>query len=174
MLCRKDQQPRKERAMDRAPNAQSPEEKEKFHREAEARIRTFSYRKPDENGEVKQIANLFRSDLIRLNVQIVAEGGENNMHYHTGGDNCWMVLRGAARFYGIDDKLLGEFRQNEGILLPGGSRYWFEKTGSEDLEILQIVCKETRTAKTERINLEQHKDWMTDDFLQVYDKAPQA
>jgi len=160
--------------MDRAPNAMSPEEKEAFHRDAEARIKTFSYQKPAENGQVKQIANLFRGDLIRLNVQIVTEGGENNMHYHTGGDNAWMVLRGGARFYGMGDKLLGEFHRNEGILLPGGSRYWFEKVGDEDLEILQIVCKENRAAKTERINLEQHKDWMKDDFLQVYEKAPQS
>jgi mannose-6-phosphate isomerase-like protein (cupin superfamily) len=161
--------------MDQATKApMSPAEKEAFHRDAEARIRTFSYRKPPDNGQVKQIANLFRSDLIRLNVQIVTEGGENNLHYHTGGDNCWMVLRGAARFYGVDDKLLGEFGANEGILLPGGSRYWFEKVGSEDLEILQIVCRESRTAQTARINLDQHKDWMTDDFLKVYEKAPGA
>ena len=152
----------------------SPEEKEAYHRDAEERIRTFSYRKPPENGQVKQIANLFRSDLIRLNVQIVTEGGENNLHYHTGGDNCWMVIRGAARFYGVEDKLLGEFHANEGILLPGGSRYWFEKIGTEDLEILQIVCKESRSAQTERINLEKHKDWMTDGFLQVYEKSPTA
>ena len=110
----------------------TPEQKEAHHRDAEARIRTFSYRKPDADGEVKQFASLFKSDLIRLNVQIVKEGGENNLHYHTGGDNCWMVLRGAARFYGVGDELLGEFGPNEGILLPGGSRYWFEKVGSED------------------------------------------
>ena len=161
--------------MDQAPKApMSAAEKEAFHRDAESRIKTFSYRTPAENGQVKQIANLFRSDLIRLNVQIVTEGGENNLHYHTGGDNCWMVLRGAARFYGVDDKLLGEFGANEGILLPGGSRYWFEKAGDEVLEILQIVCKESRAAKTERINLEKHKDWMTDDYLQLYEKVPQA
>jgi mannose-6-phosphate isomerase-like protein (cupin superfamily) len=152
----------------------TPAEKEAFHRDAEARIETFSYRKPPADGHVKQIASLFRSDLIRLNVQIVKEGGENNLHYHTGGDNCWMVLRGAARFYGVGDKLLGAFGPNEGILLPGGSRYWFEKVGSEDLEILQIVCRETRNAKTARINLDEHKAWMTDDFLKVYEKAPGA
>src|ERR1700691_4318783 len=147
--------------MDQATKApMSAAEKEVFHRDAEARIKTFSYRTPAENGEVKQIINLFGSDLIRLNVQIVKEGGENNLHYHTGGDNCWMVLRGAARFYGVGDKLLGEFGTNEGILLPGGSRYWFEKIGNEDLEILQIVCRESRTAQTTRVNLEKHKDWM--------------
>ena len=150
----------------------TPEQKEAHHRDAEARIRTFSYRKPDADGEVKQFASLFKSDLIRLNVQIVKEGGENNLHYHTGGDNCWMVLRGAARFYGVGDVLLGEFGPNDGILLPGGSRYWFEKVGSEDLEILQIVCREARNAKTERINLDKHKDWMTDRSLQVYEKTP--
>jgi mannose-6-phosphate isomerase-like protein (cupin superfamily) len=152
----------------------SPAEKEAFHRDAEARIKTFSYRKPQDDGHVKQFASLFRSDLIRLNVQIVKEGGENNLHYHTGGDNCWMVLRGAVRFYGPDDKLLGEFGPNEGILLPGGSRYWFEKTGEGDLEILQIMCSESRSAKTARINLESHKDWMKDDFLKVYDEAPRG
>ncbi|HUZ74540.1 MAG TPA: hypothetical protein VMU87_16265 [Stellaceae bacterium] len=161
--------------MDQATEApMSPAEKEAFHRDAEARIRTFSYRKPAENGHVKQFASLIRSDLISLNVQIVTEGGENNLHYHTGGDNCWMVLRGAARFYGVGDTLLGEFGANEGILLPGGSRYWFEKAGSEDLEILQIVCKETRAAHTARINLEKHKDWMTNDYLKVYEKASEA
>ena len=153
-------------------------EKEALHRAAEANIRTFSYKKPaemkDRDGQpmVKQIANVVRGDLMRLNVQIVKEGGENNLHYHTGGHTSWMVLKGAARFYGVGDKLIGELGPNDGILLPGGSRYWFEKVGSEDLEILQIVCKESREAKTARINLDQHKEWMNEDRLQVYDKAP--
>lgn len=148
----------------------SPEGKEAFHRDAEARIQTFSYRKPSEGGAVKQFASLIRSDLIRLSVQIVKEGGENNLHYHTGGDNAWMVLKGRARFYGVGDELLGEFGPNDGLLLPGGARYWFEKAGDEDLEILQIVCKESRAAQTQRINLDRHKAWMTAETLQVYDK----
>ncbi len=157
-----------------APGAMSPAEKEAFHRDAEARIQTFGYAKPAANGHVKQIANLIRSDLVRLNVQIVKEGGENNLHYHTGGDNAWMVLKGAARFYGVGDALIAELHASDGILLPGGSRYWFEKVGDDDLEILQIVCKETRAAKTERINLDRHKEWMTDGTLQRYEKAPQG
>jgi len=157
--------------------AMNAEEKEAFHRAAEAKIRTFSYEKPDDAKDrdghpmVKQIANLVRGDLMRLNVQIVKEGGENNLHYHTGGDTVWLVLKGGARFYGVGDKLLGELGPQGGILLPGGARYWFEKVGAEDLEILQIVCKESRAAQTARINLDQHKDWMTEDRLQVYDKA---
>jgi mannose-6-phosphate isomerase-like protein (cupin superfamily) len=146
--------------------AMTAEQKEASHRAAEAKIATFDYRKPadatDRDGEpvVKQIANLMRGDLMRLNVQIVKQGGENNLHYHTGGDTVWMVLKGAARFYGIGNKLLGELGPHGGILLPGGSRYWFEKIGSDDLEILQIVCKKSRDAK-----------WMSEDRLQVYDKV---
>jgi mannose-6-phosphate isomerase-like protein (cupin superfamily) len=154
----------------------TPEEKEAFHQKAEAGIKTFQYRKPEQtkpDGEpmMKQIASLVRNDLVRLNVQVVKEGGENNLHYHTGGDNCWMILRGAARFYGVGDVLIGEFGPHDGILIPGGSRYWFEKIGDEDLEILQISCKENRGGSTARINLDQHKDWMKDGYLQVYDKA---
>lgn len=156
------------------------EERESFHRDAEAKISTFSYQKPaeqkDRDGQpmVKQVAQLLRSDLVRIGVQIVKEGGENNLHYHTGGDTCWMVLKGAARFYGVGDKLIGELGPHGGILLPGGARYWFEKVGPEDLEILQIVCKENRGAQTQRINLDAHKDWMTDGFLQVYGKEKAA
>ena len=157
--------------------ATSAEQKEAFHRAAEAKITTFAYTKPEEardrDGQpmVKQIANVLRADLLRLNVQIVKEGGENNLHYHTGGDTVWLVLKGAARFYGVGDKLLGELGPQGGILLPGGARYWFEKIGNEDLEILQIVAKESRDAQPARINLDQHKDWMSADRLQVYDKA---
>jgi mannose-6-phosphate isomerase-like protein (cupin superfamily) len=149
---------------------QAADEKEAYHRAAEARIQTFQYRKPQGNEAVKQFAPLIRSDLVRLSVQIVKEGGENNLHYHTGGDNCWLVLKGGARFYGVGDKLIADLGPQDGILIPGGSRYWFEKTGDEDLEILQIVCKETRAAKTERINLDRHKDWMKDEYLKVYEK----
>ena len=158
--------------------AMDAEQKEALHREAEGKIKTFAYEKPadaqDRDGQpmVKQIANLLRGDLMRLNVQIVKEGGENNLHYHTGGDTVWLVLKGGARFYGIGDKLLGELGPQAGILLPGGARYWFEKVGAEDLEILQIVCKESREAKPQRINLEQHKDWMQEERLRVYDKTP--
>ena len=77
-------------------------------------------------------------------------------------------LRAVLRF---GDKLIGEFGPNEGRVLPGGSRYWFEKVGNEDLEILQIVCKENRAAKTARINLDHHKEWMTGDHLKLYENA---
>lgn len=154
-------------------NALDPEEREAFHREAEARIQTFSYARPPDTPRPKQIESLCRGEHFRLHVQVVKDGGENNLHYHTNSESAWMVLKGRARFYGVGDALLGEFGPNEGIFLPGGSRYWFEKVGEEVLEILQMVSGDTAASrkgqKAERVNVDAHKAWMNKDaHLTVY------
>jgi len=149
----------------------SPEEKEEFHRAAEARVQTFSYSKPEPKHEGKDWVNLGATDLVRVLVQVVKEGGENNLHYHQNSDTCWFVLKGRVRYYGVGDVVIGEFGPHEGILIPGGARYWFEKVGSEDLEILQMNAVNIGKGKSERINLEPHKGWMKEAFLQVYEKA---
>ena len=152
------------------PRTMTPEQKEAFHKDAEAKIKPLKYASPyPKNQRPKDVEILGRTGLMTSLVQIVRDGGENNLHYHTNSDTTWMVLRGRARFYGPGDVLLGEFGEREGILLPGGSRYWFEKTGEGDLEILQIVAQ-VPDAKSERINVDSHKDWMQSDaFLTVYD-----
>ena len=154
--------------MNEATKPMNPE-KEAYHREAESRMHTFSYQKPTEMKMVKELVNFVRTPNVRVQVQVVTEGGENNLHYHTNSDGVWIVLRGSAKFYGPGDALIGDLGVHEGITLPGGSRYWFEKTSEEALEILQIVAVHDATKKTARINLEQHKDWMTDGFLQQYE-----
>lgn len=152
---------------------QSAEEKEAFHRAAEAKIKTFNYAKPVDSGRPKDVSSLIRGSLLKVTVQTVRDGGENNLHYHTKSETAWMVLHGRVRFYGVGDALLGEFGQNEGIFLPGGARYWFEKTGDEDLEMLQMVGIDAHgNAKAERINVDAHKDWMDDKYLQVYEPEP--
>lgn len=146
----------------------SPEEKEAFHREAESRIQPLGYEIPD-SGRPKDVMPLGRTERMRALVQIVKDGGENNLHYHTNSDTTWVVLKGKVRFYGLGDELIGEYGPTEGILMPGGARYWFEKAGDEPLELLQVVAVETG-AKGERINVEKHKDWMKDqELLQVYE-----
>jgi mannose-6-phosphate isomerase-like protein (cupin superfamily) len=146
-------------------------EKEAIHLAAEAKINTFTYKAPEALERVKEIVNLTKTPSLRVNVQVVKEGGENNMHYHTNSDGVWIVLRGRAKFYGPGDKVIGDLGVHEGITLPGGARYWFEKTSEEELEILQIVGVHDPNKKTARINLEQHKDWMTDGFLQQYENT---
>jgi mannose-6-phosphate isomerase-like protein (cupin superfamily) len=150
--------------------AMTPEQKETYHKEAEAKIQLLKYASPfPANSRPKDVVRLGQTNLMTSLVQIVRDGGENNLHYHTNGDTTWLVLRGRARFYGLDDVVLGEFGEREGILMPGGARYWFEKAGEGDLEILQIIAK-MPGVKSERINVDGHKDWMeSNDFLKVYD-----
>ncbi len=117
---------------------------------------TFRYTKPDDLPGGKAIVHLAKSDIIRGRVQIVREGGENNLHSHKGMDGFWMVLKGRVKFYGPGDVLIGEFGQHEGIMLPRGEQYWFEKSGEGDLEILQMAAFE-KGVKVERVDHEAQK-----------------
>ena len=149
----------------------TPEQKEAFHREAEARIQAIKVVKPPENdrGEPRDVKVQLRTPQIAVLTQWVRQGGEDNLHYHTNGDTFWMVLKGRVRFYGPGDKGIGDLKEMDGICLPGGSRYWFETTGDVPLEILHITAVENAKTKDQRINVDKHKDWMTESNLQVYD-----
>lgn len=98
----------------------------------------FAYESPAELTKPKSIARLCRSDIIYSSVQILREGGENNLHAHSAQDGIWIVLKGRARFYGTDDRLLAELAPLQGVHIPRGFYYWFEKIGAEPLEILQV------------------------------------
>jgi len=115
------------------------EEMLKRHLAAEATVKSFHYEKPSGGKSAKGRVNLGKSDNIRGVVQIVKKaGGENNLHYHTNASSFWMVLKGRVRFYGPDDKVIGEFGPYEGTMTPRYARYWFENIGDDDLEILQV------------------------------------
>jgi mannose-6-phosphate isomerase-like protein (cupin superfamily) len=112
-----------------------------LHAAAEAEWATFSYAKPDGVSAGKGFVALGRKDIVRGVVQVVKKnGGENNLHYHTGIASFWMVLKGRVRFYGPGDVVIGEFGPMEGTITPRFSRYWFENVGEEDLEILQVAA----------------------------------
>lgn len=118
---------------------------------------TFSYKKPEALSGDKMIVELAKTNLIRGRVQIVRRGGENNLHSHEGMDGFWLVLKGRVRFYGPGDKVIGEFGQHEGILLPAGEPYWFESAESgEDLELLQMAAFDP-SVPLKRVDLEAHK-----------------
>jgi mannose-6-phosphate isomerase-like protein (cupin superfamily) len=148
----------------------SPDDKEAFHQSIEAQVKVVKY-EPKTTGEPKDIVPLVRTKLGRMAVQVVHEGGENNLHYHLNSDTTWFVLRGRVRFYGPGDEIIAELGQNELISIPGGARYWFETCGAEDLEILQCVNFDSAGEKPTRVNVEAHKDWMKDEELRVYEPA---
>ena len=116
----------------------------------------FKYEKPDDMTGGKAIVQLAGSDVIRGRVQVVREGGENNLHSHRGMDGFWMVLSGRVRFYGPEDVLIGDFGKYEGILIPRGEQYWFESASDEELEILQMAGFEMGT-NVERVDAEAQK-----------------
>lgn len=113
---------------------------EKLHAEAESRIKTFRYKKPSGYAGKKALVELARTDILRGLIQVVPDGGENNLHYHPSMDSIWVVLKGRVRFYGPEDKLLGEFGPMEGLSTPRNARYWFESAGDEELELLQVAA----------------------------------
>ena len=123
--------------------------------EQEAKI--FKYQTPEFQG-VKKSMVVCNSDLMKVMVQVVKEGGENNLHSHTGDDAFWFVLSGAVRFYGEGDKLIGEFKPQEGILIPRGFQYWLESASAEPLEILRVTAKD-QNVENKRVNHTPLKDW---------------
>src|SRR4051812_20779272 len=63
----------------------------------------------------KVLVPLVRSDNMIAMVQFLNEGGENNLHSHTGMDGFWFVLSGRVRFYGEGNEVFGEFGAREGV-----------------------------------------------------------
>jgi len=74
----------------------------------ETQVKLFKYQRPEFEG-VKNTMLMCNSDLMKVQVQVVKSGGENNLHTHTGEDAFWLVLKGAVKFYGEGDK---EFPKN--------------------------------------------------------------
>jgi mannose-6-phosphate isomerase-like protein (cupin superfamily) len=120
----------------------------------------FKYQKPEFDG-VKKSLMLCNSDLMRVHVQVVKSGGENNLHTHTGEDAFWLVLGGAVRFYGEGERVIGELKKHEGILIPRGFKYWFESASDEPLEIIRVAARD-QNVENKRINEAPLKPWMAE------------
>lgn len=121
---------------------------EQTHLDAEATITSFGYKKPENIDRGKGYIRLISSPVIKGVVQVVKKhGGENNLHYHTSVDTFWMVLKGKVKFYGPGDVLIGEFGPHEGTITPRHARYWFENSGDEDLELLQVAASYAKDQK---------------------------
>jgi len=89
----------------------------------------------------KEFGFLARSDISNLSWQVVAGGGENNLHAHTGSDEIWFVLEGEVTFYTEGDREVAKLGRWGGLLIPRGAPYWFESSGSEPLVILRFGAK---------------------------------
>jgi mannose-6-phosphate isomerase-like protein (cupin superfamily) len=129
--------------------------KEAFHQAAEARVHTFSFSVPEGIPDnAKAHVKLAGTDSTRVSVQILRNGGENNLHYHPNVDLIYMVLKGCVRFYGPDDRVLGELGAFQGLLLPENARYWFKSVGDEEAWLLQVAGYTKGVKAAKRIAVE--------------------
>ncbi len=96
----------------------------------------FKYEVP-EGEKPRSIVWLCRTDKLLADVQVLRGGGETHLHAHPHLDGFWFVLKGRARFHGEND-MIGDVGPNEGVLLPRGTKSWFEAVGPEPLQVLQI------------------------------------
>lgn len=124
----------------------------------------LDYVRPELDGKPKKVVRLGSTERAFFGVQIIGEGGENNLHSHTHLDGFWFVLRGRARFYTTGDEVIRECGPMEGVLVPRGYPYWFESVGDEELEILQFEASDVEMANpgSDRVDLTPQKEWMAE------------
>ena len=77
------------------------------------------------------------SDGMWVMLKTYASGGENELHAHPNEDHTFVILQGAARFYGPkgEEKVIGA---GEGVLLPRGAFYWFQTVSKEPMVMLRV------------------------------------
>ena len=117
----------------------------------------FKYTTP-QMEKPKMIVRLCRSDLLYSQVQVLKEGGENNLHAHNAQNGFWFVLSGRVKFYGEGDKVIAELGPREGIHIPRGFYYWFESASDEVLELLQVEAVDLTAKQNLRLNAKERQD----------------
>jgi mannose-6-phosphate isomerase-like protein (cupin superfamily) len=81
-----------------------------------------------------------------------ASGGENELHAHPNEDHTFVILQGAARFFGPggEEKVIGA---GEGVLLPRGTFYWFQTTSVEPMVLLRVGSSSAEGDRFERVDV---------------------
>lgn len=86
-------------------------------------------------GRTNQV--LAASKYMNVVLKTYASGGENEIHAHTNEDHVFVILQGAAVFYGPN----GEQRtvaKHDCVLVPSGAFYCFTAKEEEPLVMLRI------------------------------------
>ena len=104
--------------------------------------------KPQLLANGKKSTRLVQTDILSMGVQVVANGGETNLHAHNADDAIWLVLGGRAKFYTTDNEVVGDLGKNEALFISRGSPYWFESSSEENLVILRIAAKDKSVPDT--------------------------
>lgn len=104
-------------------------------------MQAFKYETPAADQPRKTVW-LCTTDRLVGAVQMMMKGGEQALHSHAHLDGFWFVLKGRARFYSDRDTVFAEVGPHEGVLVPRGTKYWFEAIEGEPLELLQVEASD--------------------------------
>ena len=80
---------------------------------------------------------LAATDRLQVVIKCYASGGENYLHTHTEEDHSFIILDGEASFKGPKG-VIGTFGRNQGVMIPRGSNYAFQSTGTTALVLLRV------------------------------------
>jgi len=103
----------------------------------------------------KTSTRLVKTEHLNSGVQVVADGGETNLHAHSSQDEIWFVLSGSATFYTEGDTVVASLGPHEGLLIPHGAPYWFESSSPENLVILRFGAAVAGAGPDRRIDFQQ-------------------
>lgn len=93
---------------------------------------------------------LANTDLMTVRIKCYAQGGENALHAHPAEDHVFIVLDGAARFFGKNGEV-SVLTRNQGIMIPRSTYYRFESCGGTPLVMLRVGADKEKP-KVSRIN----------------------
>src|SRR5262245_18714560 len=91
-----------------------------------------------ESGKVT--TTMASTDILACTAQVADSGGENLLHSHRGEDQIFLVVGGEATFYTDVEAtqvacVLGPL---QGVLIPRGTVYWYQKTSEDNLVLLRV------------------------------------
>ena len=125
--------------------------------DAPGQFQTFAVR-PQQLKEGKTSTRLVRTDHLNSGVQVVAKGGETNLHAHSSQDEIWFVLSGEATFYTEGDRVVAKVGKHDGLLIPHNAPYWFESSSEENLVIMRFGASVPEAGPDRRIDM-QKRTW---------------
>lgn len=107
--------------------------------EANSAFQTFQIR-PQLLAAGKQVTALAGDDLLKGTVMVADSGGETVVHAHQAMDQLFLVLAGQATFYSNLQDVVAVLGPMEGVLVPRGTTYWYEKTSGENLVLFRAAA----------------------------------
>lgn len=78
-----------------------------------------------------------KTDNLKINVKVNAEGGENGVHAHLDQDHAFIVLEGQMSIFDEkgNEKVVKRY---QGVMLPKGAYYRYLNTGEGNLVLLRV------------------------------------